>query len=106
MKAALVWVVLVVTVVLIAASPASAGFSFSRVDHPMADTANPSHVQSPYAVALGDLDGVNGQDIVVANYGNLIGTAYNGTIAVMLNNGNGTFGQPAIYDSGRAGIVG
>jgi hypothetical protein len=105
-KTTLGWVVLVATVILIAASPARANFTFARVDHAMTDPANPARAQSPYAVALADMDGVHGDDIVVANFGNTSSSSYNGSIAVLLNNGDGSFAAPVLYDAGRAGILG
>ena len=48
---------------------------------------------SPDSVALGDLDGVRGKDIVFA-------MPSRGSVGVMLNNGNGTFAAPVEYTAG------
>lgn len=50
----------------------------------------------PSYVALGDLDGVNGPDLVA------VSTGSTGQVTVRLNTGSGTFGAPAIY-SGLSG---
>ena len=54
------------------------------------DIAVPS---PPRSVALGDLDGVNGKDIVIA-------LSQPGTVGVMLNHGDGTFGALQQYSAG------
>ena len=59
--------------------------SFTRVDIPMP--------AAPESVALGDLDGQHGKDIVVAL------PASDG-VGVLLNNGNGTFAQMQPYSGG------
>jgi hypothetical protein len=46
----------------------------------------------PLDVAVGDLDGRNGPDIVAA--------LAEGGLSVRLNNGNGTFGEPHLYPTG------
>jgi hypothetical protein len=48
----------------------------------------------PLDVAVGDLDGRNGPDIVAA--------LAEGGLSVRLNNGNGTFGEPHLYPTGCA----
>ncbi len=48
---------------------------------------------APDSVALGDLDGVNGKDIVVA-------MPLRGSVGVMLNNGDGTFAAPVEHTAG------
>ena len=48
---------------------------------------------APDSVALGDFDGVRGKDIAVA----LVGP---GSVGVMLNNGDGTFGALKQYTAG------
>jgi hypothetical protein len=52
---------------------------------------------SPRHVALGDLNGDGRLDIVVANAPNY---SADGTVGVLLGNGNGTFQTAAAYDSG------
>ena len=75
------------TIALAAPVTAHAGFSFSRTDIPLAG--------GPSSLAVADLDGRNGPDIVVTIYSL-------SKIAVVLNNGDGTFGAPAYF----AGCVG
>ena len=41
------------------------------------------------SVAIGDLDGVNGPDLAVANFAN--------HVSVLLNNGDGTFAPAVAY---------
>ena len=72
-------------VVEAATDPHSDSVSFTRVDVPMP--------AAPDSVALGDLDGVNGQDIVVA-------LPASGGVGVMLNNGDGTFAAMVPYTGG------
>jgi hypothetical protein len=52
----------------------------------------------PLSVAVGDLNGDGWLDLAVANYG-----AYleQGNVAVLLNNGDGTFGAPVLYGAGE-----
>ena len=52
---------------------------------------------SPRSVALGDVDGDGDLDLVTANNGN-------GTVSVLLNNGGGSFSQPATNPN--PGVVG
>ena len=66
-------------------SAAQADVSFERTDIALAGR--------PDSVALGDLDGRNGQDIVMA-FTDL------GAVGVMLNRGDGTFGPPTAYTAG------
>ena len=47
---------------------------------------------SPYSVAIGDLDGINGPDLAVAS-GN--------SVSVLLNNGDGTFAADVTYGAGE-----
>ena len=68
-----------------ASGPPTDAVSFTRVDIPMP--------AAPESVALGDLDGVNGQDIVVA-------LPASGGVGVMLNNGDGTFAAMVPYTGG------
>jgi hypothetical protein len=68
-----------------AAPAARADVNLSRDDLPL-----PS---APDSVALGDLDGVHGKDIVVALW-------EPGAVGVMLNNGDGTFGALKTYSAG------
>ena len=64
---------------------AHADVGFNRID-----VAVPA---APDSVALGDFDGVHGKDIAVA----LVGP---GSVGVMLNNGDGTFGALKQYTAG------
>ena len=64
---------------------AGAAVSFVRTDIPMA--------AAPQSVAIGDLDGVNGKDIVFALWSP-------GSVGVMLNNGDGTFAPVQPYTAG------
>ena len=64
---------------------AHADVEFNRID-----VAVPA---APDSVALGDFDGVHGKDIAVA----LVGP---GSVGVMLNNGDGTFGPLNQYSAG------
>ena len=48
---------------------------------------------APGSVAIGDLDGRNGKDIAIA-------LPASGSVAVLLNNGDGTFGAPTPYSAG------
>jgi hypothetical protein len=66
-------------------SPAGASVSFVRDD-----VALPG---APDSVALGDLDGVNGKDIVIA-------MPLRGSVGVMLNHGDGTFAPVQEYTAG------
>src|SRR3954464_5251957 len=92
---------------LLATAPsASAEFSFTRVDTTITDPLNPGNAQNAYAAVLADLDGQKGLDIVVANYGPPSGNAYNGAVAVLLNDGTGHFPASTLYDSGVAGTAG
>ena len=47
----------------------------------------------PQSVAVGDLDGVNGPDLAVANL-------YSDDVSVLLNEGDGTFAAPVAYATG------
>ncbi|HEY5332199.1 MAG TPA: hypothetical protein VIJ21_01520, partial [Solirubrobacterales bacterium] len=68
------------------AASASADFSFQTT------TLEPPAGARVEDVALGDLDGVNGPDIV---------TAYEtGGLSVQLNDGHGHFGPPQMYATG------
>ena len=66
---------------------ANAAVSLVRTDIPLA--------AAPESVALGDLDGQNGKDIVVA-------MPSTGSVGVMLNNGDGTFAAMQPFSAGPA----
>ena len=70
---------------LVGVPAAHADVGFNRID-----VAVPA---APDSVALGDFDGVHGKDIAVA----LVGP---GSVGVMLNNGDGTFGALKQYTAG------
>ncbi len=56
----------------------------------------------PHSVAIGDLDGVNGPDLAVAN-------AFSDDVSVLLNQGDGTFAAAVAYvagDSPRSVAIG
>ena len=67
------------------------GIFASKVDYPTGNT--------PHAVAIGDLNGDGNPDLVVANY-----TGWNvaGTVSVLRNFGNGTFGAKVDYATGKS----
>ncbi len=50
---------------------------------------------SPRSVAIGDLDGVNGPDLAVANRNS-------DDVSVLLNQGDGIFAAAVAYDAGNA----
>jgi len=50
---------------------------------------------SPFSVAMGDLNGDGVQDLVASNYSN-------NSVSVLLNNGNGTFATKADYATGSS----
>ncbi len=83
---------LLVALLITLAVPASAdaGFGFSRTDIPL--------LGGPSSLAVADVDGRNGPDIVATIYSL-------SKIAVVLNNGDGTFGAPA-YFAGCTGAYG
>jgi hypothetical protein len=51
----------------------------------------------PYSVAIADVNGDGNPDLIVANQG---GSNGDGSVAVLLGNGDGTFRTPTDYDSG------
>ncbi len=61
--------------------------------HPL--FVNPKYAagDAPFSVATGDLDGVNGPDLAVAN-------RFSGDVSVLLNQGDGTFAVASAYDAG------
>jgi hypothetical protein len=79
------WTLAVLLGAALGGEPARASVSFQRTD-----VALPG---APDSVALGDLDGRNGKDIVVA-------FPALGSVGVMLNKGDGTFGAPQQYSAG------
>jgi hypothetical protein len=79
------WTLAVLLGAALGGSPASADVNFARDD-----IAIPT---PPMSVALGDLDGVHGKDIVIALW-------QPGKVGVMLNHGDGTFGALQQYSAG------
>jgi hypothetical protein len=78
--------IIVACAILVPAGSASADLSFQTTT---LEPAGGNHLET---VAVGDLDGRNGPDLV---------TAYStGGIAVQLNNGHGQFGAPQMYETG------
>src|SRR5262245_59401640 len=70
---------------------AAAGvFSFARTDYLLE-----SHLNGLDSVAVGDLDGVNGPDIVVLSY---TAGGSQSTVNVLLNNGDGTFADAQPFE--------
>ena len=69
-------------------------FSFTRTDYPL-----DSYLNGLDSVAVADLDGQNGPDIIVQSL--TVGLAQ-GTLNVLLNNGDGTF-APALHFETCAG---
>ncbi len=66
-------------------------FAFLRTDYLLE-----SHLGGLDSVAIGDVDGVHGPDVVVLSY--TAGGAV-GVVNVLLNNGNGTFADPLAFDT-------
>jgi hypothetical protein len=79
--------VLVVLLVAVHAAPASAAIGFDRTDIPLVDGAA---AVGPESLAIADLDGKLGPDIVVALPGP-------DKVGVMLNQGDGTFAPMVTY---------
>ncbi len=79
---------------LLASPPLGAAvtpFAFLRTDYLLE-----SYLNGLDSVAIGDVDGVNGPDIVALSY--TAGSAV-GVVNVLLNNGNGTFAAPLAFDT-------
>jgi hypothetical protein len=71
---------------------ASAGaFAFARTDYLLE-----SHLNGLDSVAVADLDGKNGPDLIIES---LTAQAALGTVNVLLNNGDGTFAPAQTFDS-------
>ncbi|HEX4307252.1 MAG TPA: VCBS repeat-containing protein [Solirubrobacterales bacterium] len=85
----LVSIAFVLAAFLVVAAPASAAFEFQ------ATTLEPLSGKSVEAVALGELDGHDGPDLVTA-----YAEGEAGGIAVQLNDGHGHFGAPTFYPTG------
>ena len=57
---------------------------------------------SPRSVAVGDFDGDEKTDLVVANYGSVVdGQFTNSSVSMLPGNGDGTFRAPVNYDAGQ-----
>jgi len=84
---------LLVTLLSIASplSAASSSFVFTRTDYLLE-----SYLFGLDSVAVADVDGQNGPDIVVLS---LTAGSAKGVINVLLNNGNGTFATPRTFDA-------
>jgi hypothetical protein len=75
-------------------SPAGVSVLLNRGDGTFAESvAYPTGDGAPRSVAIGDLDGINGPDLAVANLGS-------DDISVLLNQGNGTFAPPVTFSAG------
>src|SRR5579863_708606 len=72
---------------------------FGNGDGTFTRRAHYSAGRTPYGVAVGDLNGDGHPDIVVAN-DNAFNDADLNTLFVLLNNGDGTFRQGGIYQTG------
>jgi cysteine-rich repeat protein len=91
----------VLTLLLVPLVAQAGVFSFTRTDY-LLDENRP--VGGLGSVAVGDLDGKNGPDIVSENYALNGGV---GTINVLLNNGDGTFAPAQQFPTcdGASGVV-
>jgi putative cell wall-binding protein len=58
---------------------------------PVSYTVGGVALPDPRNLAVGDLDGINGPDVAV------VSTNSTGRLTIRLNNGDGTFGAPAVY---------
>ncbi len=72
-------------------SAASNSFVFARTDYLLK-----SYLAGLDSVAVADVDGQNGPDIVVLSY---TGGGSTGALNILLNNGNGTFATPRTFDA-------
>ncbi len=84
---------LVAASVLLAQVPQNSGLAFAHA------VSYDAGGQATYAVAVADLNGDGYPDIVVANQC-AIGGCSNGSVGVLLGNGDGTFQPPVVYQSG------
>ena len=58
----------------------------------------------PFAVAAGDFDGVNGVDLVVANFGSTLGGDPLGSVGLLLRNSLGEFEAPRVFNNAMDGL--
>ncbi len=70
-----------------------AGEGAASCTHPLFINPRYAAGDGPSFVAVGDLDGVNGPDLAVANYDS-------DDVSVLLNQGDATFAAAAAYDAG------
>ncbi len=91
-------------IAICAASAAHAGDSGATCTHPLFVGLKYGAGNGPWSVAIGDLDGVNGPDLAVANFGTyddgcrcIVGDA----VSVLLNQGDGTFAPAVPYAAGN-----
>ncbi len=60
--------------------------------HPLFVNPRYDSGDAPFSVAIGDLDGVNGPDLAVAN-------GFSDNVSVLLNQGDGTFASAVAYSA-------
>ncbi len=75
------------------------GAGAASCTHPYPLFANPRYAAGiePFLLAIGDLDGVNGPDLAVAN-------ASSDNVSVLLNQGDGTFATAVAYTAGNGPV--
>ncbi len=84
---------LVVLAFQLVASPWAMGLTGRPCPGPLFDHPAYPVGEVPFSVATGDLDGDGDLDLVTANF-------HEGTISVLLNNGDGTFAADVKYEAG------